>query len=333
MIDRLKAMVGGLNRWIDRHVWTRAARRAVSRFLAHDDLQYAGSMAYFSILSVFQLLVLGVIGLSFFLDELEARKLVVGLVTRASPLDASTVSEIIQSINEARTGIGILSLAFLLWGALGLFSAINKGINMAWSGPGGPPPAFLRDKLIGLLLIVLTGALGVLSVGVGIVIGVLERVSAPILTQLPGGGLALALVTLLVPLLLSFVALVVLYRLVPTPPLTFSKVWPGAAVAAVLWEALRHLFTFYTTQIARYDSAFGPISTGITLIVFLYFASVILLLGANIAEAYAVESGKVAAPAAAPVEVGPSVPLDPSRVPATRIDPATSGSESARGGG
>ena len=46
--------------------------------------------------------------------------------------------------------------------------------------------------------------------------------------------------------------------------------------------------------------------------VFLYFASVILLLGAEVAEAHSVESGKVARPAPLPVEVGPSEPIDPT---------------------
>ncbi len=314
-MDRLKAVVDGLNRWIDRYVWTRSARRAISRFLAHDDLQYAGSMAYFALLSLFQLLVLGVLALSFFMDSAEARQVVVKLVTQSSPLDAEAVTGILSAIEESRTGVGILSVAFLLWGALGLFSAINKGINMAWSGPGGPPPAFLRDKLIGLLLILLTAVLGLAAVFVGIGAGAVQQATGVALGSDQGASILGAVLGVILPLLFAFIALVVLYRLVPTPPLSFAQVWPGAVVAAVLWELLRRLFTFYVTSVARYETAFGPISTGITLIVFLYFASVILLLGAQIAEAYSVESGKSAAPAPAPVEVGPSVPINPGGAP------------------
>jgi uncharacterized BrkB/YihY/UPF0761 family membrane protein len=41
--------------------------------------------------------------------------------------------------------------------------------------------------------------------------------------------------------------------------------------------------------VARYESVFGPISTVITLLVFLYFASVVVLLGAEIARANVLE--------------------------------------------
>ena len=73
----------------------------------------------------------------------------------------------------------------------------------------------------------------------------------------------------------------------------------GAVVAAVLWTILRFGFTWYATSIANYDSAFGPLSTGITLLVFLYFASVIVLLGAEFARASALEDEVVGTVAAA----------------------------------
>lgn len=322
MIDRVKGMVEKVGRFVERHVWARTARRAISRFLAHDDLQFAGSMAYFALLSLFQLLVLGVIGLSFFMDDADAYFTVVTVVTQATPLESQEVAGIVQSLNESRTGIGILSVAFLLWGALGLFSAINKGINMAWGGPGGPPPSFLRDKIIGVVLILFIAIFGLAAVFVGIGAKAVQDLTSSFGSQ-PASVVG-TILGIVVPLVFAFIALAVLYKVVPTPNVSFTQVWPGALVAALLWEVLRRLFTFYVTSVARYETAFGPISTGITLIVFLYFASVILLLGAQIAEAYSVESGSSAAPAPTPVEVGPSVPINPGGAPpASRPTPPT----------
>ena len=70
-----------------------------------------------------------------------------------------------------------------------------------------------------------------------------------------------------------------------------AEVWPGALVGTILWGILRWGFTYYATHVAHYDSAFGPISAAISLLVFLYFASVILLLGAEVARASVLESG------------------------------------------
>ena len=94
------------------------------------------------------------------------------------------------------------------------------------------------------------------------------------------------------PFLLVFVAYLVLYRVVPSQNVTFGDVWPGAFVAAVLWTLLRVGYTSYVTESPTTRSLFGPLAAIITLIVFLYFASVVLLLGAEIARANLIEAGR-----------------------------------------
>ena len=106
---------------------------------------------------------------------------------------------------------------------------------------------------------------------------------------MPGGSLALDLLSLLVPILLIFGVFLAVYRITPNRPVTLREVWPGAVVATILWTLLRIGFTYYATHVAKYDSAFGPISAGISLLVFLYFASVIVLLGAEVARANVLE--------------------------------------------
>jgi membrane protein len=94
---------------------------------------------------------------------------------------------------------------------------------------------------------------------------------------------------LLLPIVLVLVALLLIYRVVPNRPVTFRQVLPGAVVAALLFTVLRSGFTWYATDVARYESFFGPISAVISLLVFLHFASMVVLLGAEIARANVLE--------------------------------------------
>jgi uncharacterized BrkB/YihY/UPF0761 family membrane protein len=112
-----------------------------------------------------------------------------------------------------------------------------------------------------------------------------------------------------------FVAFWVIYKVVPNRPVTWGEVLPGAILAALLWTVLRFGFTWYATSVANYESAFGPLSTGITLLVFLYFASVIVLLGAEFARASALEDEVGAMVAAADPRLLP-VPVDAAPQPA-----------------
>ena len=286
-MDRVKRLLGRLDAWTVRHRLPRITRRAVFGFLEHDALTYAGSMAYFGVLSLFQLLVLGVVVLSHILGEGAARDFVIEEVVAATPLDAETVAGVIDATIEARGTMTIVSFGFLLFGALGIFSALANGISLAFENV--PRRPFLQHQLVGLLLIGLTGLLALASFAIGIVTGILQSTASDLAADLPGRETAVWLVGFGAPILLIFVAFWVIYRVAPNRKVSWGEVLPGAIVATVLWTALRFGFTWYATSIANYDSAFGPLSAGITLIVFLYFGSVIILLGAEFARARTID--------------------------------------------
>ena len=315
-MDGVKQLIGRLDRWSLRHALPRISRRAISGFLAHEALQSAGSMAYFAVLSIFQFLVLGVVVGSYVIGEGEARQFVVDNVSAGSPIDAETVGGIIDSVIESRGAMSIISLGFLTWSALGIFSALSTGISRVFEN--APKRPFIQDKLVGLLLMALTGVLAVASLVIGIVTGILQEAAVRLVADLPGGGTAIWLIGLLAPLVLIFLAFWVIYKVVPNRPVGWREVLPGAIVAALLWTVLRFGFTWYATSVANYESAFGPISTGITLLVFLYFASVIVLLGAEFARASALDDElapiTAADPRLLPVPVGaPPMPASPSK--------------------
>ena len=129
MIDRLKGILAHLDAWSQRHRLPRVSRRAVSGFLAHDALQFAGSMAYFAVLSVFQLLVLGIVVGSFFLGEGRARDFVIEQVAAGSPLDPELIEGVIDATIESRGSMTVIGFAFLAWSGLGIFSALSNGIS------------------------------------------------------------------------------------------------------------------------------------------------------------------------------------------------------------
>jgi membrane protein len=212
---------------------------------------------------------------------------VIGRIEEVLPLEPGTVGAIVESIIESRGGVTIVSVALLAWGAIGFFGSLSTGVGRAFATTTRRP--FWQDKLIGLLLL---GGAGLLTLG-SIGIGLAEGIAARLATRIPGGGrssdVLVDLVGLLLSILLVLVALLVIYRVVPNRAVTFRQVLPGAIVAALLFTALRASFTWYATEVARYESFFGPISTVISLLVFLHLASMVMLLGAEIARANVLE--------------------------------------------
>ena len=287
MVERWKRIVDAADRWLGQWRTTRVGRRAIAGFAGHDGSDVASSMAYFALLSLFQVVVLGVIVFSLLLGEGEARRILIGRLESALPLEAGTVAAIVDSIIESRGGITLVSIPLLAWGAIGFFGALATGIGRAFATSTRRP--FWQDKLIALVLLGGSGLLMLCAIGIGLAEGIVSRLA----TSIPGGGsggeLVVGLLGGLLPILLVFIALLVMYRVVPNRRVTFRQVLPGAIVATLLFTALRAGFTWYATDIARYESFFGPISAVISLLVFLHLASMVVLLGAEIARANVLE--------------------------------------------
>lgn len=287
MVERWEQFLRAAERWSDRWRLTRISRRAIAGFASHQGPEVASGMAYFAVLSLFQVIVLGIVVFSLFIGEGEARAIVIGRIQAALPLEPGTVSAVVDGIVAARGGITLLSVVLLGWGALGFFGALATGVGRAFPAAGRRP--FWQEKLISLLLLSASGGLALVAVGIGLGAGIVTRVASQVTGWGSGGRLALDLIGLLLPILLVLVALIVIYRVVPNRPITLRQVWPGALVATLLFTLLRIGFTWYATDVAHYESFFGPISTVITLLVFLYFASMTVLLGAEVARANALE--------------------------------------------
>ena len=319
MVNRVKGLVADLDDWTQQHRLPRVSRRAISGFLAHDALQLAGSMAYFGVLSVFQLLVLGIVVGSFFLGDGTARDFVVEQVSAGTPLDADLIEGVIDATIESRGAMTIISFGFLAWSGLGIFSALSNGISRVFEN--APKRPFWKDKLIGLLLMTLTGLLAIGSLVIGLATGVIVQLAEDV-TGGAGGDTVVWLIGALLPIVLIFLAFWVIYKVVPNRPVSWGEVLPGAVVATGLWTVLRFGFTWYATNVANYDTAFGPISTAITLLVFLYFASVIVLLGAEFARASAVDDELGMIAAADPRFLPVPVDAAPGPAPARRGLPA-----------
>ncbi|HEY8180092.1 MAG TPA: YihY/virulence factor BrkB family protein [Candidatus Limnocylindria bacterium] len=276
--------------WLQRHRLTRVVRTSVMGLLDHDGLNYAGSMAYFSILSFVNVLLLGAVLLTALIGQGEARRLILSWFAQNTPIDPDLIGQMIDAAVASRGSLTIVGLIFLAWGALGFFGAVSRGINRAFSD--GKPLFILREKLLGILMILFTGGLLLASVAVGLVTSYLQNAARDVVDRFQGGDVTVALIGFVVPFLLVFVAYLVMYRVVPSQKVTFGDVWPGAFVAAVLWTLLRVGYTIYVTQIAHFEDLFGPLAAIITLIVFIYFASVVLLIGAEVARANLIEAGE-----------------------------------------
>ena len=79
-----------------------------------------------------------------------------------------------------------------------------------------------------------------------------------------------------------FAILCSLYRFVPFEEPSWKDVVPGALLAALLLELGKTGFVFYIDRVADLEAVYGSLSSIIVLLLWLYFAARVLLLGSEI---------------------------------------------------
>jgi membrane protein len=86
-----------------------------------------------------------------------------------------------------------------------------------------------------------------------------------------------------------------LFKLLPDARIAWSDVWVGAFITSLLFNVGRLAIGLYLGKTAA-GSAYGATGSLITLLLWIYYSSLVMLLGAEIAQVYARRFGKCISP-------------------------------------
>ncbi|GAC1638402.1 MAG: hypothetical protein NVS4B2_27450 [Chloroflexota bacterium] len=216
-----------------------------------------------------------------------------GLILRGNP---SAQSEVVSNVSKAIQGVltrqdiqhlvdvsiqhtGLLSVIGLLgifWGGSNVGGAISTVFQPIFEVKGRD---FLKEKLIDVGMIFVFAILMIVII-VGTTAGTLLG-SLFSTVPLPSGtaqfviGTAVALVS-------AFLLFATIYLVFPNvdPALKIRNVWPGAVIAAVLFEILTFIFPLYT-RFAHFNKYSALIGSLLLLTAWIYFFAMVTLVGAE----------------------------------------------------
>jgi membrane protein len=86
--------------------------------------------------------------------------------------------------------------------------------------------------------------------------------------------------------LLLLAVFLLLYKFIPNVKTHWRYVWPGALLAAILFEIARTVFVLYLEKYANYQLIYGSIASIIVLLVWIYYSAFITILGAEFTFQY-----------------------------------------------
>ncbi len=273
---------------------------SVVQWIEDDPFPLAAALSYYTLFSLAPLLiiVIAVAGLVFGQEAAQNRivETLQGLIGQESSL---AIQGMIQNAsNKPKTGIfsTAVGVITLLFGAGGVVGQLQSSLNRIWGvapKPGLGIWGFVRQRFVSFAM--------VLGIGFLLLVSLVVSALASGFTKVMGDVLgATVFLTHAVDLILSFFLVTALfamiYKYLPDVRIQWRDVWIGAGLTAFLFTIGKILIGIYlgTSGVA---STYGAAGSLITVLLWVYYSSLIFFLGAELTQVYAREYGSGVVPA------------------------------------
>jgi YihY family inner membrane protein len=269
-VNFFKRLVERIDRFQQRHRALAFPFAVVKKFGDDQAGNLAALIAYYGFFSLFPLLLVFITVLGFVLNGHPA---LLASVQRSALRQFPVIGTDIKVGTLTGDGVALaVGVVTTLWAGMGVTQAAQNAMNEIWDIPKKDRPNFLISRLRGLLMLAVLGSIMVASIflaGLGTTSGQL--------------GFALRILGLAGSLALNLTLYLLAYRILTRKDLTWGQVFPGAAVAAVLWTMLQAIGGFYVThQVKNARSTYGTFAVVIGLLVWIYLGAQLTLLCAEI---------------------------------------------------
>jgi membrane protein len=205
------------------------------------------------------------------------------------------VHRYVREFTEKAAGLTGLSIVFILVTATLVIATIEREINALW-GIGLKRPRARRFAVY-----VLGTTLGPVLVGASI--SLTTWLFTQSLVAVPMEVTLTDFAVKPLPLVLSTLALALLYALVPNRHVPWRYAFAGAFAAALAFEGVKHVFALYVKNVSAYEVVYGTLSALPVFLIWIYVCWLIVLAGAAV-------TATLTLTADAGPEMGPRPPRD-----------------------
>ena len=203
------------------------------------------------------------------------------------------LQEIIKHAGVSGKGpmAAIIGFIFLLVGSTTVFAEIQDSINSIWGLKPKPKKGWLKllqNRFLSFSVIVGLGFILLVSLAIT---GLIESLGAGLKQRFPDVALIVFyLFNLLLTLVISALIFSVIFKVLPDAKIRWKDVIAGAIVTAVLFMLGKFGISFYITK-TNVGSTYGAAGSIVVLLVWVYYSSIILYIGAEFTKAYAIKYG------------------------------------------
>lgn len=269
-------------------------RDAFFQWIDDNPFQMGAALAYYTLFSIAPLLLIAIaVAGAVFGREASQNQIIGAMQDLVGLQSARAIQAIVESAGQ-RPDSGLFAtitgMGLLLLGAAGVVGQLQDSLNAIWRvtpRTGGGILGFVQDRLVSYSMVLGVGFLLIVSLIVSALLSALSGIVGGILTIDAATAHSLDLIVSFA-LITSLFA--VIYKYVPDVPIAWSDVWLGAAATSLLFAAGKFLIGFYLGH-STVASIYGAAGSLVTLLLWVYYSSLMFFFGAELTQVYATRYG------------------------------------------
>jgi membrane protein len=282
-----------MKRWMSES-WS-LVRQTISEWSDDNASTRAASLAYYTAFSIAPTVIIAIAIAGALFGESAARGEIhhqlQGLLGDAG---AKVIEDMVDSAAKPGRGLvaTLVGVAVLLFAATGVFAELQSALNAFWKARphhGSGVVAFIRTRVVSFAMVLGIGFLLLVSLVVSAVLSALGHWFAGLTTE---AATMMRVIDQLVAFGAATVLFALIYKVLPDRKVAWSDVWLGAAVTSALFNLGKYGIALYLTK-GSVASSYGAAGSFAALLVWVYYSSMILFLGAEFTQVYARRKGSL----------------------------------------
>jgi membrane protein len=273
-------------------LWT-VAKEAAGNWSSHKDSRQGAALAYYSVFSLGPIMVIAIAVAGFFFGrDAVSGQVASSIKDMLGDTGAKAVQAMLADAGRPREGLlaTVLGLGTLLFAAIGVVVQLKDALNTVWEigeTPGHGMWHFVRSYVVSLAAVLALGFLLLVSLIVTAGLAAFGKYAAPHVQEW-----VLHLISILVSISVISLLFAVMFKWLPDAAVDWYDVWLGAIVTAALFEVGKSAIGFYIGK-QGLDSTYGAAASIIVVLIWVYYSSQIILMGAEITHAFAKHRGSI----------------------------------------
>jgi len=186
----------------------------------------------------------------------------------------------------------VIAVVLLIFGATSVFYQLQMSLNTIWQVKPKPKKGYLkylRDRVLSFGLIIAIGFLLLVSFGVSALLAGLSQYLSQYISR--DSVIMLSVLDIVLSLIVITFLFALIFKVLPDARIRWRDVWVGSGVTATLFIVSKYLIGIYLSK-SNVGSTYGAAGFVVLILIWVYYSSIMLFLGAEFTKAWAISYGK-----------------------------------------